>query len=327
MTQTVLVTGGAGYVGSHTCKALAQAGWRVVVYDNLSRGWADLVKWGDLIEGDLLDKIALTSAFDSVKPDAVAHFAALTYVGESVSEPGLYYRNNVAGTLNLLEAMAEAGTSKLAFSSTCAVYAPSDAPLTEKSELGPVNPYGASKMMAERIIRDFGSAHGIRSVTLRYFNASGCDLLGETGERHIPETHVIPLILRGMMEPDYAFTINGQDFPTPDGTCVRDYVHVADLADAHVKALDYLSQGGETDAINLGTGRGTSVSELVEAIERVSGKTIPRTYGPRRAGDPPSLVAAPDKARDLLGWAPQHSDIDTILETARLWAEKEAARS
>lgn len=326
MTKTVLVTGGAGYVGSHTCKALSRAGWHVVVFDNLSRGWADLVQWGELIEGDLLNPADLKSAFEAVKPDAVAHFAALAYVAESVSEPALYYRNNVLGTLNLLEAMAEAGTDKLVFSSTCAIFAPTDEPLTEDRATGPVNPYGASKMMAERVIRDFGAANNIRSVCLRYFNASGCDPEGETGERHVPETHVIPLILRGVMEPDYTFTINGQDFETPDGTCVRDYIHVADLADAHVKALSYLADGGETNAFNLGTGRGTSVSELVDAVERVSGMTIPRKYGPRRPGDPASLVAAPAKAKSVLGWTAQQSDIDYILQTAKLWAEKEAER-
>ena len=327
MTKTVLVTGGAGYVGSHTCKALARAGWRVVVYDNLERGWRDLVKWGDLIEGDLLDPAALKAAFDTVKPDAVAHFAALAYVGESVTHPERYYRNNLLGTLNLLEAMAGAGTNKLVFSSTCAIYAPTNAPLTEDMPQSPVNPYGASKMMAERVIRDFGAAHGIRSVSLRYFNASGCDADGEIGERHEPETHVIPLILRGVMQDDYAFTINGNDFPTRDGTCVRDYVHVADLASAHVQALHYLDEGGNTDAFNLGTGKGTTVSELVSAVERVSGLSIPRKYGPRRDGDPPSLVAAPDKARKVLGWLPEQSDIDHILRTAKLWAEQEASRT
>lgn len=327
MTKTVLVTGGAGYVGSHTCKALSQAGWRVVVLDNLHRGWRDLVQWGELIEGDLNDREELERILGRVKPDAVAHFAALAFVAESIDQPDLYYRNNVTGTMNLLDAMSWAGVEHLVFSSTCAVYQPGDAPLTETTPFGPVNPYGASKMMAEQIIRDYDYAYDIKSVCLRYFNAAGCDADGETGERHEPETHVIPLLLRGVMNPDYTFGINGNDFPTPDGTCVRDYVHVADLAAAHVKALDYLSKGGKSDAFNLGTGTGTSVEELVSAVERVSGTTIPRRYAPRRPGDPPSLVADPTKANTVLGWQPQHSDIDTILRTAKLWAEKEASRA
>lgn len=326
MTKTILVTGGAGYVGSHTCKALSLAGWRVVVFDNLHRGWRDLVQWGELIQGDLTDSDAIQRALDTVKPDAVAHFAALTYVAESVDQPELYHRNNVLGTLNLLDAMSWAGVEKLVFSSTCAVYQPTETPLTEDTPFGPVNPYGASKMMAEQMIRDFDHAHGIKSVCLRYFNAAGCDADGETGERHEPETHVIPLLLRGVLDPGYTFGINGNDFPTRDGTCVRDYVHVADLADAHVKALSYLEKGGKSDAFNLGTGHGTSVEELVSAVERVSGVTIPRHYGPRRPGDPASLVADPKKAREALGWSPQHSDIDTILQTAKLWAEKETSR-
>lgn len=327
MTRTVLVTGGAGYVGSQTCKALSQAGWHVVAFDNLHRGWRDLVRWGDLIEGDVLNPTDLSRAFEAVKPDVVAHFAALAYVGESVDQPGLYYRNNVLGTLNLLDAMAAHGTENLVFSSTCAIYEPLDTPLTEDTPQAPVNPYGASKMMAERVIRDFGAAKGIRSVALRYFNASGCDPEGETGERHEPETHVIPLILRGALDPDYRFTINGNDFSTPDGTCIRDYIHVTDLADAHLKALEYLEKGGATEAFNLGTGRGTSVSELVSAVERVTGVTIPKAYGPRRPGDPPRLVANPAKAERLLGWTPHASDIDHILKTARLWAETEKARA
>ncbi len=327
MSKTVLVTGGAGYVGSHCCKAFAKAGWRVVTFDNLSRGWADLVKWGDLIEGELNDRAALDSAMSRVRPDAVAHFAAYAYVGESVSDPGLYYRNNTLGTLNLMEAMVAHGVDRMIFSSTCATYGvPERVPMTEDTPQAPINPYGWSKLFVERMLDDFDRAHGLRSVKLRYFNAAGADPDGETGERHEPETHLIPLAIRGMMQDGFELTIFGDDFDTRDGTCVRDYIHVADLAAAHARALDYLDQGGASDAFNLGTGTGTTVREIVEAVEAVSGAPVRQAVGPRRPGDPPALVASAEKAARVLGWTPARSDIETIIRTAWAWHKAEAAR-
>ncbi len=328
MTKTVLVTGGAGYVGSNCCKAFSQAGWRVVVYDNLSRGWRDLVQWGDLVEGDILDPVSLDKAFETYKPDAVAHFAALAYVGESVTQPGMYYENNTYGTQLLLDAMVRAEVHKIIFSSTCATYGePKWIPMTEDLPQSPINPYGWSKLFVEQILNDYGRAHGIRSVKLRYFNAAGADLDGQVGERHEPETHLIPLAIEGMMKDGFTLTVFGDDFDTRDGTCVRDYIHVADLADAHARALDYLEQGGVSDAFNLGTGTGTTVMEIIAAVERVSGRKVNKTIGPRREGDPPALVASAQKAKDILGWEARHSDIDTIIRTAWTWHEKEAMRN
>ncbi|MCI4645756.1 MAG: UDP-glucose 4-epimerase GalE [Hyphomonadaceae bacterium] len=327
MSGTVLVTGGAGYVGSHCCKAFHEAGWKVVVFDNLSRGWRDLVQWGDLIEGDINDRAALDKALAEVRPDAVAHFAAYGYVGESVTNPGLYYRNNTMGTMTLLDAMVAAGVDKLIFSSTCATYGvPEKVPMTEETPQSPINPYGWSKLFVEKILSDYGHAHGLRSVKLRYFNAAGADFEAETGERHEPETHLIPLAIQGQLKDGFKLTVFGDDFDTRDGTCVRDYIHVMDLADAHKRALDYLAAGGESNVFNLGTGTGTTVMEIVEAVERVSGSPVERSIGPRREGDPPALVASADKAREILGWVPQHSDIETIIRTAWNWHQKEANR-
>lgn len=323
MSKTVFVTGGAGYVGSHSAKAFAQAGWQVVTYDNLSRGWRDLVKWGPLIEGDILDTAALTKALKEVRPDAVAHFAAFAYVHESMQQPELYYRNNVTGTLSLLEAMREAEIKQMVFSSSCATYGEHENLITETTPQNPINPYGTSKMICERMIRDYGRAHGLKSVILRYFNAAGCDANGETGERHIPEPHVIPLAIKGAMDGTFTFNILGGDYDTPDGTPVRDYVHVSDLADAHWRALDYLDQGGESDVFNLGTGRGYSVLELADAVSNVAGHKIPRVIADRRPGDPPSLVASAEKAERVLGWRPKHSDLETMLKTAWDWFETE----
>ena len=323
MTKTVFVTGGAGYVGSHSAKAFANAGWNVVTYDNLSRGHRDLVKWGELIEGDILDTKTLTAALKRVKPDAVAHFAAFAYVAESMQQPEIYYRNNVAGTMSLLDAMVAAGVKQMVFSSSCATYGVSDDLITENTPQRPINPYGETKLICEKMIRDYGTAHGINSVMLRYFNAGGCDPDGETGERHDPEPHVIPLAIKGAMDGTFTFNILGGDYDTPDGTPVRDYVHVSDLADAHWRALDYLDRGGETDVFNLGTGRGYSVMELADAVSRVAGKTVPRIIADRRPGDPPSLVASAEKAERILGWTPQRSNLDTILKTAWDWFQRE----
>lgn len=323
---TVFVTGGAGFVGSHCAKAFAGAGWDVVAYDNLSRGFRDLVRWGPLIEGDLADAEALTRALSQTKPDVVAHYAAFASVGESVHKPELYYRINVAGTLNLLEAMRAAGIGKLIFSSSCATYGVHDQLITEATAQNPINPYGASKLIGERMIKDYAAAHGLRAVMLRYFNAAGSDPDRETGERNTWDPRVIPLVIKGAMDGGFTFTLNGTDFATRDGTCVRDYVHVSDLADAHLRAAKYLQDGGLTKAFNLGTGTGTSITELADAVERVSGKPVKRVIGPRREGDPPSLVASNEKARRLLGWAPQRSDIDTIIRDAWAWAELERTR-
>lgn len=326
--KTVLVTGGAGYVGSHCCKAFAQAGWRVVVFDNLSRGWRDFVRWGPLIEGDILDQAALARALDDVRPDAVAHFAALAYVGESMTEPGAYYRVNVTGTLNLLEALRAAGVGRILFSSSCATYGvPVRLPIDETHPQAPINPYGRTKLIAEQMLADHGAAHGLVHVALRYFNAAGADPDGEIGERHEPETHVIPLAIGGAQAGDASFAVHGSDFDTRDGTAVRDYIHVADLADAHCRALDYLMAGGRSDVFNLGTGVGTTVLELVAAIERISGRPVARTLGPRRPGDPAALVAAADKAREVLGWSPSRSDIDHIVQTAWAWSARARAEA
>ncbi len=325
--KTILVTGGAGYVGSHCCKAFAKAGWKVVVFDNLFRGWRDMVKWGPLIEGDILDRSALDAAFAQVKPDVVAHFAALTYVGESVEDPGLYYRNNTFGAFNLLEAMRAAGVNKLIFSSTAATYGvPHQTPMPEDHPQLPINPYGWSKLFVERMMADYAAAYDLRYAALRYFNAAGADADGEVGERHEPETHVIPLAARGALRDDYVFTIFGDDFDTRDGTCVRDYIHVSDLGRAHAAAADYLLDGGAATAFNLGTGHGTTVKEIADAIEKVSGRPLPRRIGPRRAGDPPVLVASNARAKAILGWEPRQSSIDEIVQSAWDWAKKDDAR-
>ncbi len=325
MARTVFVTGGAGYVGSHCAKAFAQAGWTVVTYDNFSRGHRDLVKWGEAIEGDILDQDALDSALARVQPDAVAHFAAYAYVDESMASPEIYYRNNVRGTMTLLDAMLGADVKQMVFSSSCATYGISDDLITEETPQAPINPYGETKLICEKMIRDYADAHDLRAVALRYFNAAGCDPEGETGERHDPEPHVIPLAIRGAMDGTFTFNIFGSDYDTPDGTCVRDYIHVTDLADAHKRALDYLAAGGASDVFNLGTGRGHSVLELADAVARVAGKDVPRIMAERRPGDPPRLVASADKAARILGWTPQRSDLDTILETAWAWFQKEQA--
>ncbi len=324
MSKTVFVTGGAGYVGSHCCKAFAEAGWKVVVFDNLSRGWRDMVRWGDLIEGDILDLDALKAAMARVKPDAVAHFAAFAYVGESVDDPAIYYRNNSVGTLNILDAMRANNVQNIVFSSTCATYGvPVRTPIDEQHPQSPINPYGWSKFIVEKMLADYSVAYGLRYAALRYFNAAGADPDGTIGERHEPETHVIPLAIRGALKNDYIFTIFGNDFDTRDGTGLRDYIHVADLADAHCRALEYLLNGGASDVFNLGTGNGTTVEEIAAAVEYVSGKPLPRKIGPRRTGDPPALVASAEKAERILGWKPQHSDIKNIIASAWRWHAQE----
>lgn len=319
MGGKVLVTGGAGYVGAHSCKALAEAGYTPVAYDNLAHGHEQAVQWGPLERGDIADRARLDEVFERHRPVAVMHFAAFIAVGESVSDPGKYYRNNVGGTIALLDAMVEQGVKPLVFSSTAAVYGTPDAvPIPEDASLAPINPYGRSKLTSERMIDDYASAHGIRYALLRYFNACGADPEGETGECHEPETHLIPLALDAASGKG-ELTVFGEDYPTRDGTCVRDYINVTDLAEAHVAALQSLLDGGESMALNLGTGHGISNREVLDAIARVTGNPVPHTVGERRPGDPPELVADPSLAEKTLGWKARNSDVDTIVETAWRW--------
>jgi UDP-arabinose 4-epimerase len=317
--RTVLVTGGAGYVGSHCCKAFAKAGWHVVSFDNLSRGWRDAVKWGPLVEGDICDAAPVAAALEQYRPDLVAHFAAYAYVAESFERPDIYYRNNCFGTLTLLEEMHRADIGRLIFSSTCATYGVPTTPLIEEHHpQSPINPYGWSKFTIERMIEAFGSAYGINSVILRYFNAAGCDPDGEIGERHEPEPHLVPCAIAAVLDRQ-PLTVNGTDFESRDGSAVRDYVHVTDLARAHVLAGEFLLRHAGTHVFNLGTGIGTSVLEIAAAVRRITGRELALRVGPRRAGDPPILVASARKAQRELGWTPTHSNIDFIIETATAW--------
>ena len=316
----ILVTGGAGYIGSHCCAALAAAGFEPVVYDDLSTGHAEFVRWGPRVEGDIRDEPALRAAMRTHRPEAVMHFAALALVGESMTDPDRYRDVNVGGTQALLRAMRAEGLDHLVFSSTCAVYGEPDVvPISESEALDPVNPYGATKLACERMMDDFDAAHGLRSVRLRYFNAAGADPEARIGEWHDPETHLLPLVIEAALGRRAAIDIFGTDYATPDGTAVRDYVHVVDLAAAHLAALRYLLEGGATAAVNLGTGDGASVEDVVRAVEVIAGRPVARRLCPRRPGDPPRLVAAPGMARDLLGWRPERSDLATIVADALRW--------
>jgi len=320
LAPTILVTGGAGYVGAHACKALAVRGYSPVVFDNLVHGHEGAVKWGPLEIGDIADRARLDAVIAAHRPAAVMHFAAFTYVGESVADPGKYYRNNVAGTLSLLEAMRDHHIERLVFSSTAATYGtPDSVPITEDAAKAPINPYGQSKWTAECMIADFAAAHGLRAAALRYFNAAGADPGGEIGELHEPEAHLIPLAMQAVTGDGPPLTLFGDDYPTPDGTCIRDYIHVADLADAHVRALDWLDGASGANAFNLGTGHGASVRQVLDAVERVAGKPVPHSIGPRRAGDPAELVSDPAKANRELSWVPSMSDLETIVATAWAW--------
>ncbi len=322
--KTVLVFGGAGYVGSHGCKAFAQRGWNVVTFDDLSRGWRDAVRWGELIEATLLDRAAVAEAIRTTRPDLIVHFAAFAYVGESVSDPAIYYYNNTVGSLNLIEEVRAAGNIPIIFSSTCATYGvPDTLPITEDHPQRPINPYGWSKLFVEKMLADFHVAHGLDSVSLRYFNAAGADPDGEIGERHEPETHAIPLAIEAAVSPNASFTVFGSDFDTPDGTAVRDYIHVSDLASAHVAAGEFLAGNPGAHVFNLGTGTGTSVLELIGAVESVAGRKANVHFGPRRPGDPAELVASADKARDILAWQTQHSSIENIVASALAWRLRE----
>jgi UDP-arabinose 4-epimerase len=315
--KTVLVTGGAGYIGSHTCKWLAGLGYLPVTYDNMVYGHEHAVKWGPLEVGDLADTDRLKAVIKTHQPQAVVHFAAWSYVGESVRDPAKYYLNNVGGTLSLLEAMRATGLDKIVFSSTCATYgAPDDLPIRESTPQNPINPYGRSKLMIETILDDYDRAFGIRSISLRYFNACGADRDGEIGEEHDPETHLIPRVLMALSGEIDDFSVFGTDYDTPDGTCIRDYIHVEDLAHGHALALERLFRGGGSARFNLGTGHGYSVRQIIDTAEAVTGLKVPLSYGPRRPGDPPSLFADTSLAQSELGFSCRVSDLETIIGSA-----------
>ena len=316
------MTGGAGYIGSHASKALKQAGYEVVVFDNLVAGHREAVRFGPFVEGDITDLDSVRQAIRAHGVTAVMHFAAFLDVGESVREPAKYYRNNVTGAITVLEAMALEGVKAFVFSSTCATYGePIETPISETHPQRPINSYGESKLAVERALPHFEQAHGIHSVALRYFNAAGADPDGEIGEDHSPEIHIIPRAIEAATG-GRGLQVFGDDYPTPDGTCLRDYIHVADLADAHVKALASIFETRTSRIYNLGTGHPHSVREVIEAVERVTGKPVPWTLGPRRAGDPAVLYAAPDKARRELKWTPRFPDLDAIVRTAWNWHQQ-----
>ena len=324
--QSILVTGGAGYIGSHAVQALQNAGYEAIVLDNLVYGHREFVEQAlgaKLIVGDISDRALLDEVFATHEIAAVMHFAAYAYVGESVSDPAKYYRNNVVGTLTLLEAMLAASVKTIVFSSTCATYGvPQSVPVTEDQPQNPINPYGRTKLMVEKILADFDKAYGLRSICFRYFNAAGADPAGLLGEDHSPETHILPLVLLTAMGKRESFSILGTDYPTPDGTCIRDFIHVADLAQAHVLGLEQLLKSGESDVFNLGNGNGFSVREVIETAKLVTGQPIKVTEGDRRPGDPPILVGSGEKARRILGWQPQYADLKEILLHSWNWHQQ-----
>ena len=322
--EQILVTGGAGYIGSHAVKLLLQKGYNVIVIDNLVYGHRQALPENViLVQGAIGDKTITRKIFNEYNIKAVLHFAAYAYVGESVTDPGKYYRNNVVGTLTLLEAMVAAGVKYFVFSSTCATYGvPKWIPLTEDHPQEPINPYGASKLMVERVLADFDRAHDLKSVCFRYFNAAGADPTGLLGEDHNPETHLIPLVLDTALGRQEAISILGTDYSTPDGTCIRDYIHVTDLAQAHILGLEYLLQGGESQQLNLGNGQGFSVKEVIDSARHVTGLEIKAVERDRRLGDPPVLVGSSDRARQLLGWQPQYPNLPEIIAHAWQWHQK-----
>jgi UDP-glucose 4-epimerase len=318
--KTVLVTGGAGYIGSHACKLLAKAGHRPIAFDNLSMGWRDAVRFGPLVTGDLLDRPALDAAFAEFRPDAVMHFAAVSDVAESVRDPGKYWRNNVAGSLSLLEAMRDAGCRQLVFSSTCAIYGDQDGVvLDEEAPEAPITPYAASKRAVEEMIRAFGRGFGLEAVVFRYFNVAGADPDGEIGEEHRPETHLVPRLIQHALGRGEAVTVHGTGYPTTDGTCVRDYVHVHDLVRAHLLGLEWLAAGRGSRLFNLGTGRGYSVREVISAARNVTEVDLTVVEGPPRPGDAAVLVSGGARAARELGWRPERSRLDEILRDAWRW--------
>ncbi len=318
--KTILVTGGAGYIGSHACKALARAGFVPVTYDSLVTGWQDAVKFGPFEQGDLLDRARLDEVFAKYQPQAVMHFAALSQVGEAMKEPARYWSNNVTGSLTLIEAAVTAGCLDFVFSSTCATYGDQDnVVLDEDTPQHPINAYGASKRAIEDILRDFEAAHGLRHVIFRYFNVAGADPEGEVGEFHRPETHLIPLMLDAIDGKRDGLTVFGTDYDTPDGTCIRDYVHVCDLVDAHILGLNWLQQGKDSRVFNLGTGSGFTVLEVIEQSKTVTNRAVPYTVGPRRAGDCTKLVSGSVRAEGELGWRPKRSTLETMITDAWRW--------
>ncbi len=326
--MNVLVTGGAGYVGSHAVKALLSEGHRVTVLDNLTTGHREFVPENLLVVGEISDAEFLSNVFTRGRFQAVMHFAAHAYVGESVTDPAKYYRNNVGATMILLEAMRKFDVRDFVFSSTCATYGiPETLPLTESTQQNPVNPYGRTKWMVEQICNDYAHAYGLRCVFLRYFNAAGADPDATIGEDHSPETHLIPLALDALVGRRDALHVFGRDYDTPDGTCIRDYVHVGDLASGHTRALRWIAETGRTDAFNLGSESGFSVLQVLETIERVTGRRVPTVDAPRREGDPPRLVADSSLARRMLDWRPQFSKLETIIETAWRWHQRRFTRS
>lgn len=321
--MSILIVGGAGYIGSQTAKAVAQAGLEPVVLDNLVYGHRWASRWGPLVEGDIGDRAVVDRVFREHRVTAVIHFAAYAYVGESVAHPRKYFHNNVTGTLALLDAMVDHGIRDIVFSSTCATYGePVKVPMAEDHPQKPINPYGETKLAVERVLHWYGRAYPLRYAALRYFNAAGADPEGEIGEEHDPETHLIPLAIGAALGRAPELKIFGTDYPTPDGTAIRDYIHVADLADAHLLALGRLEKGDKALALNLGTGEGHSVREVIASVEKISGRKVPRVEVGRRAGDPPSLVADASRARESLGWGPKYAELDTIVEHAFRWQEK-----
>src|SRR5580698_4892167 len=318
--MSILIVGGAGYIGSHTAKLVAASGHRPVVFDNLVYGHRTAVKWGPFVEGDLADPEAIRRALSEHAVEAVIHFAAYAYVGESMTDPGKYFRNNVAGTINLLDAMVAVGVRDLVFSSTCATYGePREVPISESHPQNPVNAYGETKLAVERMLRWYGQAHGLRYAALRYFNAAGADPDGDVGEDHSPETHLIPLAIAAAQGRGNPLSIFGTDYPTPDGTAVRDYIHVLDLGEAHLLALAALGKGATSLHLNLGTGRGSSVREVITSVEKATGRPVPVRDVGRRAGDPPVLVADARQPNERLGWKPRYPDLDTIVAHAVRW--------
>ena len=321
----ILVVGGAGYIGSHLLKCLNVKAYTTVTLDNLSNGHADAVGSGRLIVGDMGDMGLIEQLLSSERFDAVMHFASFIQVGESIRNPAAYYHNNFVLTKQLVDALLRYGIQRFIFSSTAAVYGtPSKDSLTEEHPCQPINPYGRSKWMVEQLLRDYDAAYGLKSVSLRYFNAAGADPDGELGERHDPETHLIPLALRAAAGTGTPLTVHGADYPTPDGSCIRDYIHVTDLAEAHALALQYLLDGGSSHALNLGNGQGYSVFEILHAIEVVTGYKVPHQIGARRAGDPARLVADATLAQKILGWTPQYSELQTLLTHAWRWETRKA---
>ena len=326
--KTILITGGAGYIGSHTVKALKQSGYKVMILDNLIYGHRDLVEilQVPLIVGDISNRPLLNRIFTDYDISAVIHFAAFGYVGESVTHPAKYYGNNVFGTFTLLEAMRAAGVKQIVFSSTCATYGtPKTIPITEEMAQNPINPYGMSKLMVEKLLQDYGKAYGLRAVIFRYFNAAGADPEGLLGEDHTPEAHLIPLVLLTALDRRESISIFGTDYPTPDGTCVRDYIHVCDLAQAHVLGLKYLEAQNNSQIFNLGNGNGFSVRQIIDTAKKVTNRSIRVLECDRRKGDPPILIGSSQKARLVLGWQPQYSDLETIVAHAWQWHQRRHA--